>query len=55
MNGPARLTAWAKGKDAPRLAFDMGHVSPHMIFGNYREIVKRRTNGPGVKMASGAT
>jgi integrase len=29
----------AKHQDAPRLALDMGHVSPHMIFSNYREIV----------------
>jgi integrase len=29
----------AKHQDAPRLALDMGHVSPHMIFGHYREIV----------------
>ena len=29
----------AKHGDAPRLALDMGHVSPHMIFSNYREIV----------------
>jgi len=25
--------------DAPRLALDMGHVSPQMIFSNCREIV----------------
>ncbi len=25
--------------DAARLALDMGHVSPHMIFSNCREIV----------------
>jgi integrase len=29
----------AKHQDAPRLALDMGHVSPHMIFNHYREIV----------------
>jgi hypothetical protein len=27
----------AKDQDAPRLAVDMGHVNPHMIFSNYRE------------------
>ena len=26
-------------QDAPRLALDMGHVSPHLIFAHYREIV----------------
>jgi len=29
----------AKHQDAPRLALDMGHVTPHMIFNHYREIV----------------
>ncbi len=29
----------AKHQDAPRLALDMGHVSPALIFSNYREIV----------------
>lgn len=29
----------AKYQDAPRLALDMGHVSPALIFSNYREIV----------------
>jgi hypothetical protein len=29
----------ARYQDASRLALDMGHVSPHMIFSNYREIV----------------
>jgi hypothetical protein len=31
----------AEHQDAPRLALDMGHVSPHMIFGRYREIATR--------------
>ena len=29
----------AKHQDAPRLALDMGHISPKMIFDHYREIV----------------
>ena len=34
-----RLISPGKHQDAPRLALDMGHVGPHMIFNNYREIV----------------
>jgi integrase len=29
----------AKHQDAPRLALDMGHTTPRMIFDNYREVV----------------
>src|ERR1700736_5347171 len=34
-----RLKSPGKHEDAPRLALDMGRVSPKMIFDHYREIV----------------
>ena len=30
---------WPNTRTPPRLALDMGHVTPHMIFNHYREIV----------------
>ena len=29
----------AKFQDAPRVALDLGHVSPHTVFNHYREVV----------------